>query len=171
MRYLTLLFSWLNLLTPSPLLYKILPKINNLLRAANRARAKLGPKTPINLSFYFVLPQFLANFIQRDIIWNDAKGNTQRIVIYATKRRLKKLTKARRWEADGTFSFVPKPFHQLFGIHTTIGKKDNVKSVPLLFALMSCRTTIAYVNVFQKQFSKNKFLIMTQSTIEHGNNI
>jgi hypothetical protein len=69
------------------------------------------------------------------------------IVICATKRQLKKLAKARKWEADGTFSIVPKPFHQLLGIHTTIRKKGNVKSVPLLFDLMSCRTTIAYVKL------------------------
>jgi hypothetical protein len=30
------------------------------------------------------------------------------IVICATKRQLKKLAKARRWEADGTFSIVPQ---------------------------------------------------------------
>jgi hypothetical protein len=71
------------------------------------------------------------------------------IVICATKRQLKKLAKARKWEADGTFSIVPKPFHQLLGIHTTIRKKGNVKSVPLLFDLMSCRTTIAYVKLLR----------------------
>ena len=44
---------------------------------------------------------------------------------------------------------VLKPFHQLFGIHTTIRKKGYVKSVPLLFALMSNRTTIAYVKLLR----------------------
>jgi hypothetical protein len=107
------------------------------------------PKTPKDLNFDFDLRHVPANFIQRDIIWTDEKGNAQPIVICATKRQLKKLTKARRWEADGTFSVVPKPFHQLFGIHTTMRKKGIVKLVPLLYALMSFRTTIACVKLLR----------------------
>ena len=117
---------------------RFLPKMQNILRSATRARAKLRPKTPRNLNFEFDHRHVPANFIQRDDIqWVDGKGVEQRIVICATTRQLKKLARTIRWEADATFSVVPKPFYQLFGIHTTV--KKMVKSNQCHCYSRSCR--------------------------------
>ena len=58
-------------------------------------------------------------------------------MVFASKRQLKILRKAKRWYADATFKVVRKPFTQLFSIHAFVKSDENVKQVPLLFAFMS----------------------------------
>jgi len=78
---------------------RFLPKMQNILRSATRARAKLRPKTPRNLNFEFDHRHVPANLSQRDDIqWVDGKGVEQRFVICATTRQLNKLARAIRWE-------------------------------------------------------------------------
>ena len=123
--------------------------MGNVGRAINRARQGLRPKTPTNLDFTFELNHVPKKFIRKDIRWFDGKGVLQRIVIMATDTQLKKLRVAKRWEVDATFQIVPDPFYQIFAVHTSIRKGKHVKTVPLTFALMSCKTKIAYLKLLR----------------------
>jgi len=124
---------------------RLLPKMDNIIRATNRARERLRPKTPTSLDFDFAANHIPPNFLKKDIKWVDRSGVTQRIVIFSTDSQLKQLARAKRWEVDATFQIVPHPFFQLLGIHTSIKKGSNTKSIPLVFALMSCKKKLTYI--------------------------
>ena len=74
----------------------------------------------------------------------------QRIVILTTRQQLKTLARAKRWEVDATFEVVPDSFYQLFGIHTTVRKGNQVKTIPLMYALMSCKSKLAQIKLFRR---------------------
>ena len=109
----------------------------------NRARASLRPATPKTVDFQFDKDHIPKGFVKKPIDWTDGKGMKQRIVILTTRQQLKKLARAKRWEVDATFEVVPDSFYQLFGIHTTVRKGNQVKTIPLMYALMSCKSKLA----------------------------
>ena len=47
------------------------------------------------------------------------------------------LSQAKNWYVDAIFKVVHKPFTQLFSIHAFVKSGENVKQIPLLFAIMS----------------------------------
>ena len=47
------------------------------------------------------------------------------------------LSQAKIWYVDATFKVVCEPFTQLFSVHAFVKSGENVKQVPLLFAIMS----------------------------------
>lgn len=126
-----------------------LPRSCNVIRATNRARARIRPVSPTTAHFSFNSKYLPKGFVREPIDWTNKKGQKQRIVILTTRTQLKKLAKARRWEVDATFSIVSDPFYQLFGIHTTVRKGNKVKSIPLAFALMTSKTKLSYVKLFR----------------------
>ncbi len=109
-----------------------IPKVSNVVQSTNRARASLRPATPKSVHFEFSRKHLPKGFVKKPIDWTDSKGVDQRIVILTTKRQLKKLARAKRWEVDATFDVVSDPFYQLFGIHTSVRKGAQVKSIPLV---------------------------------------
>ena len=72
----------------------------------------------------------------------DISVGAQRLLLLLTERQLRLLAKA-RWYVDGTFYVVKQPFKQLWSIHAIICV-DNMKQVPLVFALLSSRRHADY---------------------------
>ena len=75
---------------------RLIPNSGNVVRAANRARQGLRPKTPTTLDFSFDLNHIPERFLRKDIRWVDGKGCLQRVVIFATGRQLNNLARAKR---------------------------------------------------------------------------
>lgn len=104
-----------------------------LSRNVNRIRQKDRPVEPNSLDFELVVDHIPNEFLQKDIILDDARH-----LVFATADQLALLKKARTWYLDATFRVVRAPFQQLFGVHAFVkGSEGNVKQVPLAFILMS----------------------------------
>ena len=48
---------------------------------------------------------------------------------------------------DGTFKITKEPFQQLWSIHTFVHKGNEMKQIPLVFVLMTNKSTEDYVAV------------------------
>ena len=119
------------------------PNISNLVHIARRARYGSLPDQPQTLQFDLDEDHVPPGFLRRDI-----KVDNQHHLIFATDSQLELLARAKRWYLDGTFLVVRKPFYQLFSIHAFIRYQDNIKQVPLCFALMSGKRAQDYEAVF-----------------------
>ncbi|XP_035670971.1 uncharacterized protein LOC118412295 [Branchiostoma floridae] len=126
-----------------------LSKPEHLARAANRRRQKLRPDEPKDLNFEvdedFVPPSFLKGDVR--VRCGDSE---RRHLILATDTQVKHLGDAKTWYLDGTFKLCRAPFMQLFTISVFIRKDDCMKSVLMVFVLMSRREKKDYKKVLKK---------------------
>lgn len=81
-------------------------------------------------------------FFQADVYMTE-----RRHLIFATVEQLTTVTKAKSWDIDGTFKLVQKPFQQLVMINAFVPSGDHTNQVPLLFVLMSRKSTKYYKKV------------------------
>lgn len=122
-----------------------LPKVDNMVRAANRCRQETRPRHPVDLDFELQLDAIPANFLLSDIRILENDGETVgHHILFATDQQLKLLAAASTWFIDGTFKVVRAPFAQLVSIHAFLEHEDSMKQVPLCFALMSGKHTDDY---------------------------
>ena len=111
-------------------------------RAANRLRQKLRPEDPKDLQFLLsenCIPQY---FLQVDLNVADRHH-----LIFAKKKQLDTLCKAKSWYMDGTFRLVQNPFTQLLTINAFMRSGDHAKQVPLVYVLRLGRKTNDYKKV------------------------
>ncbi|CAH3036352.1 unnamed protein product, partial [Pocillopora meandrina] len=87
-------------------------------RAANRLRQRLRPEDPKDLDLEIMEDCIPQGFFQ-----------------------------AESWYLDGTFKLVRKPFQQLVTINAFVRSGDHTKQVPLVFVLMSRKSTKDYKKV------------------------
>ena len=121
-----------------------LPNPKSLYRTANRVRQATRPNHPDNLKFDLNLDAIPDDFVQADI---KVKG--KRHLLIATSFMLSLLVTAKNWFVDGTFKVVRAPFTQLFSIHAFIRQGDNLKQIPLVYFLMSGKSTKDYEAIFK----------------------
>lgn len=89
----------------------------------------------------------------RDEIFLLINNSEKNIVAFSTQTNLKYLTECDVLYVDGTFKSCPKPFYQLFIIH---GAK-NANYTPLVFFLLTGKTTEIYKNAFSNLINKLNF--------------
>ena len=87
--------------------------------------------------------------IPDDFVQADIKVKGKRHLLIATSFMLSLLVTAKNWFVDGTFKVVRAPFTQLFSIHAFIRQGDNLKQIPLVYFLMSGKSTTDYEAIFK----------------------
>ena len=113
--------------------------IEYLGRNANNHRQRSRPKHPTDLDF-----EFLTQHAPEDFEFADIRAGTRRHLLFYTKQQAHLLSKARRWFVDATFKVVKAPFTQLWSIHAFARVDDQLKQLPLAFALMSGKRRYDY---------------------------
>jgi hypothetical protein len=83
-----------------------------------------------------------ACFFKEDIVVGD-----RRHLLFYTDNQLDLQGKAKIWYMDGTFRVVKDPFQQLFSINAFVQSGDNMKQIPLVFVIMSGKSTEDYYQV------------------------
>ena len=87
--------------------------------------------------------------IPEGFLKKDIAVSVRRHLLFATDQQLEHLSTVKTWYVDGTFHVVRAPFVQLFSAHAFIRSGDDMKQVPLAFALMSGRKKKDYKKVKQ----------------------
>jgi len=101
-------------------------------RNANRVRQSMRPPEPTDLSFVLDETHIPSEFLVVNII-----GSRCRHLVFTTPEQLSFLSRAKTWYIDGTFYVVGKLLYQLLSVHAYVKSEDNVKQIPLAFAIMS----------------------------------
>ena len=96
---------------------------------------------PINLRVTISGEPFLA----KEITLGEEK-----IMIFCTISNLQYLQKADFWIIDGTFKTVPTLFHQMYTIHALVGRENNSRVLPMVYALMTSKSKENYERLFQE---------------------
>ena len=73
----------------------------------------------------------------------------RRHLVFATPSQLNLLAKAKTWYMDATFKAVKSPFTQLFSIHAFVKQDEDIKQLPLAYALMLGKRRRDYKKVLQ----------------------
>lgn len=120
-----------------------LPNPSHLARAANRRRQGNRPADPSDITFELAMDHIPDNFLVSDI-----QDDESRHLIFSTPEQREILKDAKTWYSDATFRVVKSPFTQLFSVHAFVkGADEQVKQLPLAFALMSRRRKRDYKKV------------------------
>ena len=85
------------------------------------------------------LEQHTTSFFKEDMVVGD-----RRHLLFYTDNQLDLQGKAKIWYMDGTFRVVKDPFQQLFSINAFVQSGDNMKQIPLVFVIMSGKSTDDY---------------------------
>ena len=121
-----------------------LKPIEHLARKANYARSSSRPKERVGLDFELKIGDIPDNFLISDVTLEGARH-----LVFATEQQLAVLKDAKVWYIDATFKVVREPFYQLFSVHSFVRTGEDMKQIPLLFALMSRRRTKGYLSIIQ----------------------
>ncbi|KAH3873457.1 hypothetical protein DPMN_036692 [Dreissena polymorpha] len=113
------------------------PDYTNLLRNCNRRRQHQRPKDPTDTDFELDMA-FINEKISSSFFRDEVRNGERRHLIFATDQQLQLLKKAKTWYIDGTFKVVRQPFYQLLSIHSFVRSGDDMKQLPLLFAVIVC---------------------------------
>ncbi|KAH9632905.1 hypothetical protein HF086_002727 [Spodoptera exigua] len=85
----------------------------------------------------------------RDFLLADYTYGNTRIIVFCTETAREIICQVEDFYADGTFKSCSPPFDQLYTIHGDIGSTANhTNLMPLVYALMSNRTTESYKILF-----------------------
>lgn len=120
-----------------------LPAFNNVRSRAKRFRSQCMPPIPNSIQNVAVNSEWAKTWKGRQFL--SFQDNNIGVAIFTTKRLLKVLQKADCLYVDGTFRTAPSPYKQFVTIHG----KVNGFVIPLVFVLMTGKTSFQYRRVFQ----------------------
>ena len=121
-----------------------LPKVDTLIRQANKRRQGSRPANPTTLDF-----EVKHDAIPQDFLKEDIMVDNRRHLIFFTPLIMMLLSSAKEWYIDATFKSVGAPFTQLWSIHAFITQGDCMKQVPLVYVIMSGKSQQDYTAVLQ----------------------
>lgn len=117
------------------------------------------------------LPQSRQDIIIPEVYGKTTKGEEfllhcseeNNLIILCSSANLNLLCRSSIWSIDGTFDAVPHLYKQLFTVHVF----EDDKLLPVVYCLMSCKTSAAYMEVFKmlKQKASERNLILAPNTI------
>lgn len=91
-----------------------------------------------------IIPESIKYLEGELFVLSEKSFGSEKIILLGTESSLKLLSEANCWLIDGTFEVVPSIMRQLFSIHGQIGNEI----VPLIFCIMSSKSTEAYREMF-----------------------
>lgn len=84
-----------------------------------------------------------------DFLLADYTNGDTRIIVFCSEKARKMLSELSDFYADGTFKSCTPPFVQIYTIHGDTGStEDHTNIIPLVYSLMSNRTTESYKILF-----------------------
>jgi hypothetical protein len=125
-----------------------LPKVANIKQTIRRVRhaAQAPLPNPTNLEELDLPEEYTKTLQGENFLLFDSGPGPQRILIFSTTANMDLLASCPNWYADGTFKTTPPLFQQIYTIHVL--KYKTV--IPLVFILMSDRSTTSYVRVLSE---------------------
>lgn len=118
------------------------PIFTNVRSRAKRFRSKFMPSIPRNIQDVVVDGVWAKTWKGRKFL--TYQDNNIGVAVFTTKRLCKALQKADCLYVDGTFRTAPHPYKQFLTIHG----KLNGFVVPMVFVLMTGKTSFQYRRVF-----------------------
>ena len=79
------------------------------------------------------------------LLYDSEINETNRLLVFGTRKMLTILRDSSSWYADGTFKVVPSQFFQLYTIHC---EKDGY-IIPCVYALMTNKREVTYNKLFK----------------------
>ena len=137
-----------------------LPKLDTLVRQANKRRQGSRPSNPTSLDF-----ELQEDALPKDFLREDIQVNQRRHLMFFTPFMLTLLTAAKEWYVDATFKSVGAPFTQLWSIHAFIKQGDTMKQVPLVFVIMSGKSEDDYTAVLRRLVAHFKTAPALRTTV------
>lgn len=118
-----------------------LPNKNAMRQIVNRIRRNNTKSS----TFLHEIPEEMAKINDKIFLhFNDEIDGIGRILIFTTEENLRHLDAAQYWIMDGTFRCTSDPFLQLYTIHALVGNDVSRRTIPLVYALLPCKTEDCY---------------------------
>ena len=141
----SILSSGLGLMTDSSI--SALPKLDSLKRRIRRQKS-LAEKFDNSASAdQIIIPEKYKLSIKGEqfLLYDSEINDTNRLLVFGTRKMLTILRDSSSWYADGTFKVVPSQFFQLYTIHC---EKDGY-IIPCVYALMTNKREVTYNKLFK----------------------
>lgn len=121
-----------------------LPSDPAMKRSGQRVRRKDFPKEPTGPQ-EVVLEGNWCKVSGENWVIHQNSGEENPCIILGTKSNLRYLKQSKVWYGDGTFSVSPRLFYQLYTIHCPV----MGKILPMVYCLLSNKTSVSYRQVFE----------------------
>ena len=95
-----------------------------MIRNVNNHKKNLCPTDPSSKDFELLIESIPQDFLLEDII------NSERHIIFATKKQSNFFISAKTWFVDGTFKFVKHSFVDFFSIHAFVKSNGDMIQIP-----------------------------------------
>lgn len=103
------------------------------------------PKTTFHKTADVIIPPILAH----DFLLCEEILDGEKILIFSSLEARKLVTKQTHFFADGTFYVTPRPYQQLYTIHTVVGTPPSFTMIPVIFCLLPGKTESIYTKLFE----------------------
>lgn len=87
---------------------------------------------------------------REEFLIKEIEFDEEKIMIFCTISNFQYLQEAEYWIMDGTFKTVPRLFQQMYTIHALVGRGDNARVLPMIYALMTSKSEECYNELFHE---------------------